>query len=343
MATHPAAPADLLVGADVGGTKVAVLVVDRAGRALARASEPTALDSPTATLRGIAAAIRRAVGAAGADLRAVAAIGVGVPGRVDSASGFVRQAVNLRWEEVGAGPWLAAELDAPCFLANDARGAALGLSRHPRFGGPSLAYISVGTGIGAGVILDGRLYAGAHGMAGEIGHMIVDPGGPRCECGSRGCLEALAAGPAVARLAQRAVAAGAETGLRDAAPLTAEAVYRAAAAGDAVAAGIAESVGRVLGVAVQGLVMTYDVEHIIFGGGVSRAGDAFFAPIARALDNLRAGSPLAREMLPPNIITLLPPDYEAGLWGAVALAADGLERAASAAPGAPAAGRAAPR
>jgi glucokinase len=332
MTTRPATPTDLLVGVDVGGTKVAALVVDGAGRVLARVSEPTALDNPAATLRGIAAVVRHAVAATGADLDAVAAIGLGVPGRVDSAAGVVRQAVNLRWEEVAVGAWLAADLGAPCFLANDARGAALGLSRHPRYGGGSLAYISVGTGIGAGVILDGRLYAGAHGMAGEIGHLILDPRGPRCECGSRGCLEALAAGPAVARLAAQAIAAGAETCLRGASPLTAQAVYEAAGAGDSVAASVAETVGAYLGQAVQGLVMTYDVERVIFGGGVSRGGAAFFGPIERTLDRLRADSPLAREMLPPGIITLLPPDYEAGLWGAVALAADGLARG-------PAAGR----
>ena len=173
--------------------------------------------------------------------------------------------------------------------------------------------------------------------------MIVDPGGPRCECGSRGCLEALAAGPAVARLAQQAVAAGAETCLRGAAPLTAEAVYGAAAAGDAVAAGIAETVGRALGVAVQGLVMTYDVERIIFGGGVSRAGDAFFGPIARTLDHLRANSPLAREMLPPGVITLLPPTTRPACGAPSRWPPTGWSAPASAAPGAPAAGRAAPR
>jgi len=216
-------------------------------------------------------------------------------------------------------------LGVPCFLENDVRTAALGVQRYDAGAAiQHLAYVSIGTGIAAGLILQGRLYTGAHGMAGEIGHMIVEPNGRRCTCGARGCLETVAAGPAIARLGQEAVATGRETSLRHSQPLTAESVYRAAAAGDAVALEITERVGRHLGQALQGLVMTYDVERVILGGGVSHAGEVFLHPILRELESQRQASALAREMLAADMLCLLPPDYEAGLWGAIALAERGL-------------------
>jgi len=261
------------VGVDVGGTKVAVLVVEQAETVLARVSAPTVLASPAATLRGIAATIRDALHRAGAGAADVTAIGLGIPGRVDRTTGVVRQAVNLGWQEVPAGAWLAAELGVPCVLENDARAAAAGLARHPEYSSRgSLAYVGVGTGIGGGLVLDGRLYRGAHDMAGEIGHMIMERDGTRCSCGARGCLETLAAGPAVARQAGEALATGAPSLLQGVAPLTAAVIYEAAAAGDALACSVVETAGRYLGQALQQLVMAYDVDRLYLGGGVSRAG-----------------------------------------------------------------------
>lgn len=322
---------NLLVGVDAGGTKVAVLVADAQDAALGQATYPTDLSGPEQTLAGIAAAIRVTLAVAGVPLDAVAAVGLGVPGRVDPETGVVRHAVNLKWEALPVGDLLGGLLGVPCFVENDVRAAALGLQRHPAHAGVDhLAYLSVGTGIAAGVILNGRLHRGAHGMAGEIGHMIVDPAGPRCECGSRGCLEALTAGPAIARMGAQAVAAGAATVLRAADPLTAEAVYRAAGAGDAVAQAITGQVGRRLAQALQQLIMTYDVERVVLGGGVARAGDLFLAPILAEFGRLRAESALAAEMLPPEMFHLLPPDYDAGTWGAVTLAREGVNRVHSA-------------
>ena len=286
---------------------------------------PPALTSPQRTLEGIAAAIRQAVDVAGASLNEVAAIGIGIPGRVDPQSGVVRLAVNLNWREMPVGAWLSEELGVPCFLEKDVRAAALGVRLCN--GGASaqnMLYVGIGTGIGAGVILNGELFHGAHGMAGEIGHMLVEPDGPLCQCGAQGCLEALAAGPAIARLAQQAVASGQETSLRDYEQLTAESVYQAAEAGDAAAQAIADAVGRHLGRALQALVMTYDIEQVVLGGGVSRAGKAFLEPILRELERQRQQSALAREMLRLDMIKLLPLDCDAGTWGAVAIAEQSL-------------------
>ncbi len=157
-------------------------------------------------------------------------------------------------------------------------------------------------------------------MAGEIGHMIVEPDGPRCVCGSRGCLEALAAGPAIARLGRLTARRSGDSLLRDYPSITAGAVYQAARAGDPAAQEVTRKVGRYLALSIQQLVMTYDVERIVFGGGVSREGEAFLQPILNELERLRQDSALAREMLQPGMIGLLPRDYEAGAWGAVALA-----------------------
>jgi glucokinase len=163
-------------------------------------------------------------------------------------------------------------------------------------------------------------------MAGEIGHAVLDPHGPDCVCGLRGCLEAMAAGPAIARLANDAIADGADTLLRHykhaTGVITAEDVYRAASEGDPTALGIAETVGGYLAQAIQQLVMAYDIELVVLGGGVSKAGGVFLDPVLNALQDMRSQSDLAREMIRPGMITLLEPGYDAGAWGAVALATD---------------------
>ena len=146
-----------------------------------------------------------------------------------------------------------------------------------------------------------------------------DPGGARCACGQDGCLETLVSGSGIARLARAAVDAGRPTELPPHA--TAIDVYRAAASGDPLATEIADAVGRRLAWAVHLLVMAYDVERVVLGGGVSHAGETFMRPIQRELDRMRASSALAREQLTPDIVELLPPGADAGAWGAVVIAA----------------------
>jgi glucokinase len=307
----------------VGGTKVAVLVVDRAANVRSRLTVPTRLESgPESTLEGIAESVEEAVRLAGGRLGDLGAVGIGVPGRVDPQTGVVRSAVNLGWREMPVGEALSKRLGAPCLLENDVRTAALGVQRY--FGKEvpkDMAYISVGTGIAAGLILDGKVYRGAHGLAGEIGHMVVEPDGQACACGARGCLETVAAGPAIARMGEEAVTSGAQSVLREYRPITAQGVYQAAREGDAVAAEIARRVGGYLALALQQMIVAYDVELIVLGGGVSRAGDAFLRPVIEELARLRSGSALESEMIQVEMIRLLPPDYDAGTWGAVALVA----------------------
>lgn len=336
--------ADLLVGVDIGGSKIAVLVVGRDLAVRARYTVPTEVGAEDRAADDVTAAVVDAVALAGADLPSVAAIGVGVPGRVEPLAGTVSLAVNLGWQNLALGPQLEARLGVAVLLENDVRAAAAGLHRRRTLGSmDDLAYLSVGTGISAGIVLDGRLHRGPRGLAGEVGHVVVDPDGGRCPCGLRGCLETVATGPSVARLALEAVRSGRPSVLAASATIGARDVYAAAAEGDALAGEIVEGAGRRLALAIHQLVLAYDVEVVALGGGVAAAGRAFLDPILRAIDELRKASPLAREVLRPEIVRLLPADAEAGAWGAVALAQAAVDGrtsgppAAAAAPAAPAA------
>jgi predicted NBD/HSP70 family sugar kinase len=295
-----------VAGVDIGGTKIAVLIVDADGAVLGRATRSSSAGDQDGAAEAIVACLDEALATADLTRDDLRAVGVGVPGRVDPQQGTVTLAVNLGWHDFPLKDALEERLGRPVIVENDARAAAIGLHERGVLGGlGDLAYLAVGTGIAAGVVLDGALHRGARGLAGEIGHAIADHDGPTCTCGQQGCLEAFASGPAIARRAK------AETA-RD--------VYRAAAAGDAAAAALVDDVGRRLAWAVHLLVMTYDVERVVIGGGVSHAGDLFAAPIHRELARLRAASPLAGELLPDDIVEILPSEAEAGAWGAVAIA-----------------------
>jgi glucokinase len=313
---------DLVIGVDIGGSKVAVLVIGSDGQPLGRFVLARPVGPQEGAVDVIAGAIEAALAEAGGDLEAAAAVGVGVPGRVDPVTGTVSLAVNLGWEELPLGPLLADRLGVPVVLENDVRAAAFGLHRRRVLGDvDDLAYLSLGTGISAGVVIDGRLHRGTRGLAGEIGHIVLERDGPPCPCGLRGCFEALAAGPAIARIARQQLAAGRESTLRSAGDrITAADVYAAAATGNPLATAIATRVGEHVARAVHELVMAYDVEVVVLGGGVSNGGDTFLDPVLRALDAVRDASPLARDVLRPGVVHLLAKGSDTGSWGAVAVA-----------------------
>ena len=171
---------DLLVGVDVGGTKIAVLVTSPDGTVLGRAIHASSVADQDGAAEAIAACIDVALADASRTLDQVKVVGIGVPGRVDPVKGHVTLAVNLGWNDLPLRDALEARLGKPCVIENDARAAAVGLHRRRVLGTTDdIAYLAVGTGIAAGVILDGRLHRGARGLAGEIGHVVVDPTGPR--------------------------------------------------------------------------------------------------------------------------------------------------------------------
>ena len=333
MARRSGRGAPLVVGVDIGGTKTAILVTEPDGTVRGRHVVPTAVGSPDRAADAIDVVVRAALDEAGATVADVAAVGVGVPGRVDQDRGEVTLAVNLDWQHLPLGPRLEARLGVMTILENDVRAAALGLHRRRVFGDTAtLALLAVGTGISAGVVIDGVLHRGPKGLAGEIGHVVIEPGGPRCACGMNGCFEVVAAGPAIvsrAALGWSAAGRGASAsdtgsspgGIR---PLGAEAVFAAAIAGDRVALEVIEDAGRAVAWGIHLLALTYDVERIVLGGVVSHAGDPFMAPIRRELERFRAASPLAAEILVPDLVQLLPAGADAGAWGAVTIAREAL-------------------
>ena len=159
-------------------------------------------------------------------------------------------------------------------------------------------------------------------MAGEVGHVVIDPNGHPCGCGLRGCAEALAAGPAIAREALARVAPRVLAAHDDGSGRPVAALFAAATAGDADARALVREIGLLLARTVHALVMTYDLERVVLGGGVSKVGRPLQEAIEQGLDEMRGGSPLAREMLPPGVLRLAPPDFDAGCWGAISLAVD---------------------
>jgi predicted NBD/HSP70 family sugar kinase len=303
----------LLLGVDVGGTKIAGVAVETVGGTL-RAEHRQPLDGAPleAQVAGLARRLLEQAGSGSAE-----AVGIAVPGLVDAGTGVMRLAVNVEVGELAIGPLVEAALGAPCYVEHDARAAALWLIEQ-RGERESLAYLSVGTGISAAVVIDGRLVRGVNGLAGEIGHTRAIENGPQCSCGLEGCLETVAAGPALTRMAAEAVERGERTALSaDAAPAE---VYRHAAAGDAVASAIAAEVGAHLARAIRTLALLYGVDRVVIGGGLSRAGATFVQPILDELERERLASPLMAHALGSLPVELLPPESDPGAWGAVSVA-----------------------
>lgn len=316
--TTRAAPPDtrlLTVGIDVGGTKTSCVVTDADDRLLLHEVEPTHAEQLPEQL---AALVQRAVDRIAADAQGtIAAVGVAVPGRVEPQTGTIALAVNLGGRDLDLGPQLERSLGLPCFVEHDARAAATWVNAHDATAA-DLAYLAVGTGISTGIVLNGRVLRGANGLAGEIGHVNAEPDGTPCACGLRGCLEVVAAGPHIARLARQAVASGRATAM----PLepTAADVFRAAAAGDALAIELAAGVARRLARAIRALVLTLGVNHIVIGGGVAAAGDALLGPVLAAIAAERAASPLVDAAFRDARVELLSPQTEAGARGAAQIA-----------------------
>jgi glucokinase len=310
----------LVIGIDVGGSKLSGVAVGSGGRGATVAEDRRPLDDRPLDEQVVDLARDLAQQANAAP----AAVGVAVPGQVDPRTGVMRLAVNLQSGEVAIGPLVEHALGVPCRVEHDARAAALWMLDDGGDPGASLVYLSVGTGISAAIVLDGRLVRGMTGLAGEIGHVQAVEDGPACPCGLHGCLEAVAAGPAVARMAADAIALG-ETTTLTAATATPEEVYRAASAGDPVACVIAARVGVHLAHAIRGLVLGYGVNRVVIGGGLSRAGTAFLDPILGELEEERAASALIRQAVSTESVRLLDPGVEAGALGAVVTARAALD------------------
>ncbi|WP_182111240.1 MULTISPECIES: ROK family protein [unclassified Actinotalea] len=300
------AGAPVRVGVDVGGTKVLAVVLDPRGTIVGQARRPTG-HGPDAVVESIVAAAVAALEHAGTPLAAVASLGVGMPGAVDAATGVVRDAVNLGITALDLRAVLTERLGAPTYVENDVNAAAV--AAYDAFGGGCrcVAYLNLGTGLAAGFVLDGALWRGATGVAGEIGHLVVDPAGAPCACGLRGCLETVASGLAIAR--SWPVAGDHPAAL----------MLAAAARGDAAAAAAARSFASGVLAAARLVVLTVDAELVLLGGGLANLG----APLLQLLTQLdaqeSAASPFAASLALSARIRLVPPDYPVAALGAARL------------------------
>lgn len=290
------------LGLDVGNSRLSAALVARDGQVLALRRE--------AAVGSAGVAIEALVRMAG-ELRAEApeapeAAGIGFGGPVDTMSGEVRVSfLRSGWEGLALGRVLAGRLGMTTWLANDADAAGLG---EARFGAgrcaESALYVNVGTGIGGAVILKGRLHVGATSSAGEIGHMVLSPGGPRCECGKRGCLQALSSGTAIARAARQRLGVA----------VTGRQVGEAALEGDEVALEVIEEAARWLGVGLANAAHLLDPERIIVGGGVAEPGEVFLGSVRSSYREHIFGPAIETAIVGAEL------GYDAGVIGAAAVA-----------------------
>lgn len=313
----------MILAFDFGGTKNSCARFERDARGAyqmtareRRASPPDADGAyDYATMRELARNLLRG--------RAPDAIGVSFGGPVRASAGVVVLSHHVPgWKNAPLRDQLASEFNARVVVDNDANAAALG---EARFGAgqdcASLLYVTVSTGIGGGWVLDGKIYRGADELAGEIGHVVIEPDGPPCVCGRRGCVEQLACGPAIARMARERLRREPARGeiLRalcgnDVAALTAQQVNQAAQQGDALARAVMQDAARALGFALGSVIVLMNPRRIVLGGGVTKAGDDYF-------ENVRAA---ARANVIPELrdaVDIQPAALgdDAPLWGALVL------------------------
>jgi len=256
----------------------------------------------------------------------VRAIGVGAAGLVEAGTGRLIFAPNLAWRNALLTDHLWDAIGLPAFADNDNNAAAWGEYRHGAARGyRHVLFVGVGTGIGGGIIVDGKLLRGAHGFAAEIGHIVVEPAGPLCGCGNHGCWEQVASGHALTRAGRDAASQHPQSMIArrcggDPSKVTGPLVTEAARAGDPVARGILARVGRRLGEGIAGLVNVLDPEVVVVGGGVAAAGDLLMGS-ARIAFSTSVEAPAHRPEVPLVVATL---GNDAGAVGAAALALEEL-------------------
>lgn len=311
--------AGVAVGIDVGGTKLAAGLVASDGSVLERVRRDTPRDS-AAHIADLVAAVAQEL-CAGHGVGEVP-VGVGAAGLINR-QGVVKFSPNLPLDDFPLAQELTARLPGPITVDNDANVAAWGEYRigAARAARQSMVMLTVGTGVGGGLVIADRLVRGANGMAGELGHIAVLEGGPLCPCGARGCLEALSSGTAIARTAREALAAGrvaAASPLSGLAPqeVTGKAVTVAAYAGDAQATQILADAGRWLGIGIASLIAAFDPEVVVVGGGAMQAGSLLLEPATQGAQERLVGG--GHRDLPPIVAAGLGDD--AGLVGAALLA-----------------------
>ena len=309
-----------VVGIDIGGTNiVAGTVAEDGSEVLGLVSEPTL---PEQGAEGVLSRIMKLARASMAAARGkeIAGLGIGSPGPLDTTTGVVLLTPNLGWVNFPLRDRVAGALGMPATLDNDANCAIFGeWWRGAARGASHVVGLTIGTGIGGGIVLAGRVYRGKSDIAGEIGHMTIDLNGRRCKCGNYGCLEAYASGPAIAARAIEGIEAGADSSLPryvngDLARITAQIVYEAAHDGDGYALEVVHDTAKFLGAGVANVVNIFNPEVVVICGGVTLAGDKLFLPL-RSEVKRRAFKPAVEACrIVPGELT-----GTAGVYGAAAV------------------------
>ena len=296
------------LGLDIGGTKTDAVVLDPDGAVLKRLRLPTGF-GPEAVVASAVTAIENIADASGIDFES---IGIGIPGMIDEGTGIVRHAVNLGFESLDLGAALAERLGVRVKVENDVKSAAVGAYHLLELQHP-MAYLNLGTGLSAGIVINGALWRGARGTAGEIGHIPIDPAGALCPCGQRGCLETVASGSGITRQ------------WPSDAEYPALELFEAATAGDERATAVVDALTRGVASAVRTLILTADVETVVIGGGLSHLGEPLFAGVRRVLQDWARYSPFLASLSLPTRVRVLPDGMPAAAVGAALIGVDHSE------------------
>jgi glucokinase len=311
-----------VVGIDVGGTTTKAAVVGGQGEVLARAERPTDTHAGTKTIIAVAEDLL----SRSKDFEAgIAAVGIGAAGFVDAATGSVTFSPNLSYDDPHIAEALRTRVGLPVIVDNDANAAAWGeRSFGCARGSDNVSLVTLGTGIGSGFIVEGQLVRGATGSGAELGHTIVDLQGPQCGCGLRGCLEQLASGTAIARMAREAIGSDPDSLIfslaGSIAAVRSEHVSQAAAKDDETARSVLQRAGRALGVGLSNVVNLFDPEVIVLGGGLVQVGEPYLGPARDQLFKMTT----EQHRWPKRLeVTVL--GHDAGILGAAALAFGLLE------------------
>jgi glucokinase len=314
-----------VIGVDVGGTKIAAGLVSAEGKIVSAVRRLTDVSSPEATLDSISRSIFSLTEKLKLDIHELGPIGFGIPGLVDRNSGIGIASVNLGWKNVKVRSGLESRLGVRCVIENDVRAGALGELRFGTAKGyKNFVYLNIGTGISAVVILDGAFYSGVNGIAGEIGHAVIDPGGPLCKCGGQGCFEAIASGPAIAQRAIKKIRNGKSSmlSLDGQGPLntiTPEEIFIAAEQKDGLALEVINEVGGFIAHALEYLVLAYDPQIIVIGGSICLKSKILNRIISQKLQELSDQSWVFAKAYRKGLIRLSTLGNNAGVFGAAAL------------------------
>lgn len=309
---------ELHIGVDIGGTKTDAVIIDSHGELLHQLRLTTGY-GPDAVLQTAIDAVTRVAELAGIAVSQAASIGLGVPGRVDALAGRVAHAVNLGVDGLELGSELSTRLGRPVRIENDVNAAALGAFHlleaegWPDANEHSMGYLNLGTGLAAGIVVAGQLWRGARGTAGEIGHIPVDPAGPLCPCGQRGCLELMASGSAIALAWPTAH------------PQPAQHLFEAADAGDSSAIDVRDRLLESVASAVRVLILTFDVDLVVIGGGIATLGSELLEGVKAVLAQRALESPFLASLELAQRVRLVPAGFPSAAVGAAFAGASGVE------------------